>query len=450
MKRILPALLALLLLGACSEKEQALSVESVSNRTIIETVAASGKIQPEIEVKITSEVSGQIIELPVKEGDLVSKGDLLVRINPDLYDAAVNRAEAALNTAQSNLANSKARGAQANAQYEVAQLSYNRSESLFNQGAISQSEWDNARSTFEVAKAEVEAGVQSVRAAEFSIQSARASRKEAADNLSRTTILAPQDGTVTALTKEEGEMVLGNQMMAGETIMKVSQLQTMEVNVEVNESDIVRVALGDTAMVEVDAYQDEEFQGIVTEIGNTALNSLGGMALSMDQVTNFSVKIRILPDSYNHLCEGETGCVPFRPGMSATVEVETEKAVDVASVPIRAITTRTDTTASNTTLSRLRAKNKAEEEGEEVEATVVAFVANRTTGKVELRVLETGVQDSRYIQITGGLEADDEVVVGPYIEISKNLAHGDKRTFEAKEENDTSEASSDKGEDDQE
>lgn len=444
MKRILPALLALLVLGACSEKEQALTIEAVSLRTIVETVAASGKIQPETEVKVTSEVSGQIVELPVKEGDIVSKGDLLVRINPDLYEAAVNRAEAALNTAQSNLANSKARGAQANAQFEVATLTYQRSEKLYNQGAISQSEWDNARSTYEVAKAEVEAGIQNIRAAEFSIQSARASRKEAADNLRRTTIIAPQDGTVTALTKEEGEMVLGNQMMAGETIMKISQLQTMEVNVEVNESDIVRVALGDTAMVEVDAYQDEEFVGIVTEIGNTALNSLGGMALSMDQVTNFSVKIRILPSSYNHLCDSVAGCVPFRPGMSATVEVETEKALDVPSVPIRAITTRTDTTSSNSTLARIRAKKKAEEVGEELEPAVVAFVANRTTGKIELRVLDTGVQDSRYIEILGGLETGEEVVVGPYIEVSKNLAHGDSRTFEGGEsDNDEAEESTD-------
>lgn len=423
MKRIALLAAAALLLGSCGQKKTSLTTEKVERRTLVETVSASGKIQPETEVKITSEVSGQIIALPVKEGDRVNQGDLLLQINPDLYEAAVNRGMAALNTSRSNLANAKARGAQARAQFQVQELNYERSQKLFNQGAISQSEWDNAQSSYQVAQAEVEAADQSVKSAEFAIQSSQATLKEAQDNLRRTTIVAPQDGTVTALTKEVGETVLGNQMMAGETIMKISQLGLMEVNVEVNESDIVRVALGDTATVEVDAYQDEVFKGVVTEIGNTALNSLNGMALSMDQVTNFSVKIRILASSYGHLCGSDSTCVPFRPGISATVEVETERAEDVITVPIRAISTRQDTLGSDA-LARFKARREADEAGEELEPFVVAFVAERGVGKVDLRILETGVQDSRHIQVLSGLEEGEEVVTGPYVEVSKNLADG--------------------------
>lgn len=429
MKRYALLAAAALVLGSCGQKKTSLTTEEVERRTLVETVSASGKIQPETEVKITSEVSGQIIGMPVKEGDLVRKGDLLLQINPDLYESAVNRGMAALNTSRSNLANAKARGAQARAQFQVQELNFARSEKLFNQGAISQSEWDNAQSSYQVAQAEVEAADQSVMSAEFAIQSAQATLKEAQDNLRRTTIMAPQDGTVTALTKEVGETVLGNQMMAGETIMKISQLGLMEVNVEVNESDIVRVALGDTATVEVDAYQDEVFKGVVTEIGNTALNSLNGMALSMDQVTNFSVKIRILAESYNHLCESDsTLCIPFRPGMSATVEVETERATDVITVPIRAISTRQDTLGGDA-MARFKARREAEASGEDIEPFVVAFVANKGKGMVDMRVLETGVQDSRYIQILSGLEEGEEVVTGPYVEVSKNLSDGTQVQF---------------------
>lgn len=399
-------------------------VETAELRTILETVSASGKIQPEVEVKITSEVSGQITQLPVKEGDLVKAGDLLLQINPDIYESALNRAEAALNTSRSNLANAKARLTQVEAQFTVAKLSYERNKKLYNQSVISEADWDNAKSSFEVAEAEVKAAEQSVNASEFSVSSAMATRTEALDNLKRTTILAPQDGIVTALTKEAGESVLGNQMMAGEVIMKVSDLNNMEVNVEVNESDIVRVSSGDTAEVEIDAYQDEIFKGIVTEIGNTALNSLNGISLSMDQVTNFSVKIRILRDSYDHLMEErDSTYAPFRPGMSATVDIQTALAQNVVTIPIKAVTTRLDT-AKMTALERIRMKKELKENNEE-EADFLVVFKYEEGGKASIQVVETGIQDNRYIHVKSGLAEGDKIISGPYTLVSRSLKDGD-------------------------
>lgn len=398
-------------------KGDTVTVEKVEKRTIVETVSASGKIQPEIEVKISAEVSGLIFELPVKEGDFVQPGDLLVGINPDIYESALNRAEAAVNTAQASLSSARARKVQAEAQLLAAERAYERSQELFEKGAISQADYDQALSSFEVSQAEVEAASQSIRSAEFQIRSAQASRREAADNLKRTTLKAPMVGTVTALTKEVGEAVLGTSMMQGETIMKVSDLSTMEVNVEVNESDIVRVGLGDTAMVEVDAYIGETFTGVVTEISNTALNSLNSNMLSMDQVTNFSVKVRILPESYSHLMSGlPASTSPFRPGMSATVDIRTAKAVDVLSIPIKAVTTRADTTS--TAIPGLAAESSDPNKEE------LICVFSYENGKAGLKVIETGIQDNMHIEVLSGLEEGEEIITGPYDLVARKLRDG--------------------------
>ena len=395
--------------------------EVVSRQTITETVTASGKIQPEVEVKISAEVSGLIFELPVKEGDVVEAGQLLVGINPDIYEAAINRADAAVNTSRSTLASARARKLQAEAQFEAAARAWERSQTLFNQGAISQAEYDQAKSSFEVSKAEVEAAGESIISSEFSIRSAEATRREAADNLKRTRIMAPQGGTVTALTKEIGEAVLGTSMMQGETIMRISDLSSMEVNVEVNESDIVRVHLGDTALVEVDAFRDEVFKGIVTEIGNTALNAMDNLSASLNQVTNFGVKIRILPESYSHLAEA--GSSPFRPGMSATVEIKTASANNALAVPLKAVTTRADTTENATEKSVL-----------------CVFVLEE--GEAKMRVIEGGIQDSKYMSILSGLNEGDEVVTGPYEMVSRKLKDGRKvERSSGREKDDTEEAS---------
>lgn len=426
---VLGVILALIFRKGADKAE--VETESPQIRRIVETVSASGKIQPEIEVKITAEVSGQIIELPVKEGDIVKQGQLLVSINPDIYNSALNRAEAALNTSRSNLASAKARKAQADAQFLSADQSFKRNEKLHEEGVISQAEFDQATASFETAKADVIAAEESIRSAEFSIRSAQASRNEAADNLKRTTLLAPQAGTVTALTKEVGESVLGTSMMQGEEIMKVSDLRNMEVNVEVNESDIVRVALGDTALIEIDAYRDEIFKGVVTEISNTALNSLGSSVLSMNEVTNFSVKIRILRTSYEDLMDGKAAnYTPFRPGMSATVDIRTEIERGL-SIPIRAVTTRKDTSSTKKHFSRATS-TQDNASTEETDPFLCVFVVDE--GKAKLHVVKTGIQDSKYILIEKGLQEGDEVITGPYDQVSRKLENGDEVTVKQSKE----------------
>ncbi len=399
------------------------TTEKSAYRSIIETVAASGKIQPESEVKIQSEVSGQIVELPVKEGDLVQKGQLLVKINPDLYTSAYNRAEAALNSSKSNLSSAKSRLAQAEAQFNVTNLNFQRQKKLFDDGAISKAELENITSQFETSKAEVEAAKESIHSAQFAIESAMAGVNEAADNLKRTTILAPMTGTVTALNKELGETVLGNNMMSGDVIMNISALTFMEVNVEVNESDIVRVNLNDTALVEVDSYKNETFKGIITEIGNTALNAIGDQ-MNLNQVTNFSVKIRVLPESYAHLMEGQgENYSPFKPGMSATVDIITEKSDRALSVPIKAVAARDDTTSASI-LDKLN--RETTESSTPDEPFTVVFVRNTSSDVAEIRVVKTGIQDDKYIQITEGVAENEEIITGPYEVVAQSLKPGDK------------------------
>lgn len=390
------------------------STDKVARRTIVERVSASGKIQPEVEVKITAEVNGQIIKLPVKEGDVVEKGDLLVQLNPDIYDAAVLRAEAALNSAKSNLASARAQVAQGEANQLAAKKAFERAEVLFDQTVISQAEYDQTEASYLTANANLTSANESVRSAEYAILSGEASLQEARDNLSRTTLRAPQTGIVTALAKEIGESVQGNGFTAGEVILNVSDLSAMEVNVEVNESDIVRIHLGDDAEIEVDAYLGKKFQGTVTEIGNTALNA-GMNGFNMDQVTNFSVKVRLIQSSYAQLMEGEDDNeTPFRPGMSATVDILTARASEVLSAPIQAVTSREAGFG-------LEVEEKTEFSNQDEELGVFVLQDN----KVTWTPIETHIQDSRYIAITGALDEETTVVTGPYDLVSRLLKSGD-------------------------
>lgn len=383
------------------------STDTVQARDIVERVSASGKIQPEIEVKITAEVNGQIIDLPVKEGDVVEKGDLLVQLNPDIYEAALLRAEASLNSARSNLASARAQVAQGEANQFAAAKAFERAQALLASKVISQAEFDQNEASYLTANANLTSAKESVRSAEFAIRSGEASLQEARDNLSRTTLVAPQAGVVTALSKEVGESVQGNGFTAGEVIMNVSDLSTMEVNVEVNESDIVRIHMDDEAEIEVDAYLGETFSGRVTEIGNTALNA-GMNGFSMDQVTNFSVKIRLDRSSYMHLVEGDHDHeTPFRPGMSATVDVLTAKADRVLSAPIQAVASR----ASDT------------EEGEDTETELGVFLL--VDGEAKWTVVETGIQDTRFVEIQGEVKEEDLLITGPYEVVSRSLEDGE-------------------------
>lgn len=373
-------------------------ISKIEPITIVETVAATGKIQPETEIKISFEVSGEIIELPIIEGQQVKKGDLLARINPDLYQSGLQRSQAALQ-------NIRAVHNQTQATLKEAELNYNRSQTLFDKGVISKAEWDKAVAVYESAKASNES-------AYFNIQSAMATVNEARDNLARTTIYAPIDGTISKLGVELGERVVGSQQMAGTEILRVANLNSMEVEVDVNENDIVKVNIGDSATVEVDAYLRREFKGLVTSIANSAET-----AITADQVTNFKVKVRILTESYKDLLQDRPeNYSPFRPGMTATVDIITNKKENVLGVPISAVVIKTDTASikQNITTSDMKPSERFES----------LFV--KDGDEAQLRIVETGIQDNRFIEIVKGLEEGEEVIIGPYNTVTKSLKAGDK------------------------
>jgi len=369
-----------------------------------------------------------VVELNVKEGDFVKKGNPLAKIDPEIYISTYEKVEASLKTAQANEANAKARVAQSEAQFTKAKLDYQRSKTLWGKQVISDADFDAAKSAYQVSEAEVKAAQESYRSSQFQVKSARASLKEAKENLDRTVIYAPHDGTVSKLSVEVGERVTGaSQFSAGTEIMRIANLDVMEVNVEVNENDIVRVSLNDTALIEVDAYLDREFKGIVTEIATSA-NTVG---VTADQVTNFDVKIRMLKESYQDLINPDNPISsPFRPGMSATVEIETETVRDVLTVPIQAVTTRADTTGRLKSAREKREeeknKNKKESETTETKKDLIECVFVYKDGKAILKPVKTGVQDNTYIQIISGINEGDEVITAPYRVVSKTLKNNDK------------------------
>jgi HlyD family secretion protein len=364
------------------------AVEKAQMRSVTETITANGKIQPEKEVKISPDVAGEIVELKVKDGDNVEKGQLLCRIKPDIYISQRDRSMAAISS-------SKARLSQSEAQFVQAQLAYKRSKQLYDEQTISKSDFEQAESTYTVAKLEVDA-------AKYSVISAEASLKEANENLLKTSIYAPMNGTISMLLVELGERVVGTSMMTGTELMRVADLSRMEAQVQVNENDIVRINLGDTALIEVDAYLNHKFKGIVTEIANSAKTT----GLSADQVTNFDVKILVIPESYQKLTKaGEVS--PLRPGMSASVDIQTETRKNVLSVPIQSVTTRSDTT-----------KMKITPSDENIRTLV--FITGGTHALA--RDVKTGIQDNSYIEITSGIKVGDQVIIAPFSAISKKLS----------------------------
>jgi len=387
------------------------STKIVESKTITELITANGKVQPETEVKISPDVSGEIIDLQIEEGNEVKKGQLLMVIKPDMYVQAYNRAQASLSSSQARLA-------QADARQIESDMAFKRANSLFKQDAIPVSDFETSQASYKVAQSEV-------KAAQFAVKSAEASVAEAQEQLVKTKIYAPMDGTVSRLNVEKGERVVGTNMYAGTETMVIANLHLMEVKVDVNENDIVRVNLNDTALVEVDAYLGRKFKGLVTEIANSA-NVVGG---STDQVTNFNVKILLLESSYKDLVDSVGGKIyPFRPGMSATVDIQTETRKNIISVPIQAVTTRA-----------LKDKGKVEEKKEEVEkpegdSQAVTKQGEKTKedekvevvfvykdGKVNKQAVKTGIQDSENIEILEGLKAGDEIVVAPFNAINKLL-----------------------------
>ena len=381
------------------------NTQVVELKEVIETVSATGKIQPEVEVKISSEVSGEILELPFKEGQQVKKGDLLVKVNPDLIQSALSRTQASYKNVRANLE-------QAEATLKQAKADYDRSKSLFDKGVISRADWDRAIAAFETAQA----GRSS---AYYGVQSAGASVNEARDNLSRTTIYAPMSGTISLLNVELGERVVGTQQMAGTEILRVANLNNMEVEVDVNENDIVKVNIGDTTIVEVDAYLKKQFKGIVTEIANSAAGTLAA-----DQVTNFKVKVRIIEESYADLTEGKPEAYsPFRPGMTATVDIITDKRESSIAVPISAIVIKTDTSSVKKTYGNKTVTTDTSSSVDEEKFECV-FVNENSIAK--LRVVKTGIQDDTNIEIVSGLKEGDKIITGPYNLVSKTLKPGEK------------------------
>jgi HlyD family secretion protein len=384
------------------------AIEKATRRNITEIITANGKIQPETEVIITPDVSGEIVELYIKDGDYVKKGQLLLKIKPDNYISARERSLAAVNTAKANLANSKAIYKQVEARFDQSQLSYNRNKRLWEQRTISESEWESAMAAFEIAKADVTASQQNVAAAEFTVHSAEASLKEANENLFKTSVYAPMDGTITLLNVEKGERVVGTELMSGTEMMRVADLKRMEVLTEVNENDIVRIKLNDSANIEVDAFPDRKFKGFVSEIANSAKTT----GISADQVTNFEVKILLSESSYIDLMAGGIE-QPFRPGMSASVDIITATKIQVITVPLQAVTLMADSLIKADSIKTSLTGDDAEE---------VVFVFNK--GKVKTTIVSTGIQDNDYIEILAGLEENAEIVTAPYNVITKKLRNG--------------------------
>ncbi len=424
------ALLVLVALAIYKSKNQTKGEEvetaRVTLRTIKEEVSASGKIFPEKEVVISSDVSGEVVILPVEEGDSVRTGDLLARINPEAYESAVERGRASVNNAKaqlaisrSNVENSKAQKAQIEAQYQNAKRIYNRNKQLYEQGVLSQAEYETSLSDLDAmqanlvaAEASVRSAEENIRANEFTVKSTEAGLKELQTSLKRTNIYAPVDGIISKLDIEEGERVVGTIQMTGTEMMRIANLSIMEVQVDVSENDILRLTLGDTAEIEVDAYLDRKFLGTVTEIANSASSVGTAAALTTDQVTNFVVKIRMDPASYSDLVTAEKP-FPFRPGMSASVEINTHTERDVLTVPILAVTTRDIN-------EKLKGQNIPDLEEDLRE---VVFKCQGDT--LQMVQVETGIQDDTYIQIKKGLDKDDEVVSGPYSVVSRILKEGD-------------------------
>jgi len=401
---ILAVASALMFTSSCGGKGGTkVSIDTTATRTIIETVSASGKIQPEIEVKIASDVSGEIVELYVDEGDSVKKGQLLLEINPDVYKSEYERMIASLSQTKANLASSQARLTQQEAQLMMAENNYNMNKGLHDKKAISETEWNTINTNYKVAQSNVIAAQQEVQAMNYNVQSMQASLKAAQTNLSRTRIYSPMDGVVSMLNVKKGERVVGTATMAGTEMLRIADLSVMEVNVEVNENDIVKVDLGDTALIEVDAYLNRKFKGVVTSIANSPKTS---STITTDEVTNFEVKIRISKDSYADLINGRNAS-PFRPGMSATVDVLTNTVNNAISVPIQSVTAKKDTTVTT---------------GEDYNEFV--FVVDQ--GKVKMTKVTTGIQDNKYIQILTGIKVGDVVVEGPYDAIVRKLEDGSK------------------------
>ncbi len=386
------------------------AIEPVSKHDIIESVSASGKIYPVSEVKISPDVSGEITELYIEEGDSVRKGQVLAAINSTMYKSMVNKANAQLNQSRSSVSNASALMQQAKAQLEQATAAYMRNKSLFEEKVISAMEFENAEASYKAAKATYNAAMESINGNRYSVDGARANVNEAQQSLQRTTIYSPMTGIVSKLFVKKGERVVGTAQMAGTEIMRVADMSKMKVDVEVGENDIQKVKYGDTANVEVEAYPSRVFKGVVVKISqsSTATGLQQSISSLTDQVTNYTVSVELLTESYQDLLSLNTGNFPFRPGMSASVEILTRHQLQVVSVPINAVTTREEET------------NEEEVKLKDDKIKEYVFVVNENN-KTTLKEVKTGVQDNLHIEIISGLKEGDKVVIAPFSAIARTL-----------------------------
>jgi HlyD family secretion protein len=406
--------------GVFGKKEGTkVTAEKAAKRTIIEVVNASGKVYPEVEVKVSPDISGEITELTVQEGDTVKKGQLLARIYADIYSIQRDQASFGVDQSKAQVANSKAGLDALQAQLDQAQKNYDIQKKLFDDKVISKSEFNVAEANFKTAKANYNAGVQNIKGVSASVQSAEASLNRANKDLGKTTIIAPMDGVVSLLNVKKGERVAGNSFNVGTEILRIANMDKIEVRVDVGENDIPKVKLGDSALVTIDAYSDRKFKGLVTQIAssNNGASSQSALAATTNDVTQYKVYVRLLPESYKDLLG--KGVFPFRPGMSATADIQTKTQLNVLSVPINAVTTRDKNDI---------VVNKDDKEATDINAPapslddldVVVFILG-ADGKVKKAPVKTGIQDINYIEITEGLKEGDEVVTGPYDIVSKTL-----------------------------
>ncbi len=400
--------------------------------TIVEKVSASGKIQPEVEVKVSPDVSGEIVSLKVAEGDSVVAGQELLKIRPDNYVSLLARAEAQVNAMKASTEQSKAVLSQSEARLMKAKIDYDRNVRLHNDKVISDADFDQFQSAYAVAKQDLEAAKANVKAANFNVKSAEAAFKEAKTNLTKTTIYAPQSGIISKLNVELGERVVGTSQMAGTEMLRIANLNNMEVRVNVNENDITRVSLGDTVMVDVDAFSssDRKFKGVVYEVASSANSSGTAAAVSNDAVTEFEVKIRVLRSSYADLIQGKLS-YPLKPGMTASVEILTNRKTNILTVPLASVTTRelgaekktegdkpSEEGAAVKTQDDANAERKRKENIREV-----VFVEEK--GKVKQVVVKTGISDFEQIEIVSGLKDGQQIIAGPYATVAKKLNEGD-------------------------
>lgn len=418
-------------------KEMEVDFSKAKRVTIVEKVSASGTVQPVTEVKIAPEVSGEIIDLLIAEGDSVYKGQNLVKIRPDTWQSQLDRAEAGLSQQRANLEQSRASLSRAKATFIRAEADYNRQEKLWNEKVISESDWQLAKQNYEVAKNDVKSAEQTVEASRYIINSTQASLNEAQENFRKTTVQAPMKGVVSKLIVKKGERVVGTATMAGTEMLRIADLNKMEVRVNVNENDIVRVHWGDTAIIDVDAYaiQNKTFKGIVTLIANTAKDKV-----STDAITEFEVRILILSSSYQDLVK-EGNKFPFRPGMTASVDILTTRKDNVLSVPLAAVTTRDkdeekkgdNNDAGGPPKESSNENTDSNKPVKKKEVKTIIFLNDK--GIAKMVEVKTGVSDFDNIEIMSGISDSSVVITGPFLVVSKRLKDGDKvRATEKKEE----------------